>query len=69
MNTKMFGHIPIPAMVLSAAILCAAQEKTPPPGSIIIKGVRSKERLLDESALFLHRMVKQLPGKNYVLRT
>ncbi|MBI5115954.1 response regulator, partial [Candidatus Poribacteria bacterium] len=29
--------------------------------SIIIKGVRSEERLLDESSLFLHRMVDKLP--------
>jgi len=29
--------------------------------SIIIKGVQSPERLLDETALFLHRVVTQLP--------
>ena len=29
--------------------------------SIIIKGVHSEERLLDETALFLHRMVEKLP--------
>ncbi len=29
--------------------------------SIIIKGVRSEERLLDETALFLHRVVDDLP--------
>ncbi len=29
--------------------------------SIIIKGVKSEERLLDESSLFLHRMVEKLP--------
>lgn len=29
--------------------------------SIIIKGVQSQERLLDETALFLHRVVKELP--------
>ena len=29
--------------------------------SIVIKGVRSPERLLDETALFLHRVVKKLP--------
>ena len=29
--------------------------------SIIIKGVRSEERLIDETALFLHQMVKTLP--------
>ncbi len=29
--------------------------------SIVIKGVQSEERLLDETALFLHRMVSRLP--------
>ncbi|EMF90119.1 signal transduction four helix bundle sensory module [Leptospira santarosai str. ST188] len=29
--------------------------------SIIIKGIKSEERLLDETALFLHRMIKNLP--------
>ncbi|MBU0763342.1 MAG: response regulator, partial [Bacteroidetes bacterium] len=31
--------------------------------SIIIKGVKSEERLLDESALFLHRVVNNLPER------
>ena len=31
--------------------------------SIIIKGVRSEERLLDETSLFLHRVVENLPEK------
>lgn len=31
--------------------------------SIIIKGVKSEERLLDESALFLHRVVGNMPKK------
>nr|WP_319493958.1 response regulator [uncultured Desulfobacter sp.] len=30
--------------------------------SIIIKGVKSEERLLDETSLFLHRMIKDLPA-------
>ena len=29
--------------------------------SIIIKDVRSQERLIDEVALFLHRVVQELP--------
>ena len=29
--------------------------------SIIIKGVRSEERLLDEAALFLHRLIDKMP--------
>ena len=31
--------------------------------SIIIKGVKSEERLLDEASLFLHRVVSKLPEK------
>ncbi|TAE00277.1 MAG: response regulator [Bacteroidetes bacterium] len=31
--------------------------------SIIIKGVKSEERLLDETALFLHRFAKNMPAK------
>ena len=31
--------------------------------SIIIKGVKSEERLLDEASLFLHRIVSKLPEK------
>jgi CheY-like chemotaxis protein len=31
--------------------------------SIIIKNVRSEERLLDETTLFLHRMVEELPAQ------
>ena len=31
--------------------------------SIIIKGVRSEERLLDEASLFLHRVVAKMPEK------
>jgi len=31
--------------------------------SVIIKGVHSEERLLDETALFLHRVIKELPEK------
>jgi CheY-like chemotaxis protein len=36
--------------------------------SIVLKGVRSPERLLDETALFLHRVVGELPpGKQRML--
>jgi len=31
--------------------------------SIIVKGVRSQERLLDETALFLHRVIDNLPAR------
>jgi CheY-like chemotaxis protein/signal transduction histidine kinase len=32
-------------------------------GSIIVKGVKSEERLLDETALFLHRIIDNMPEK------
>ena len=32
--------------------------------SIVVKGVESPERLLDETALFLHRVVADLPRRN-----
>jgi len=31
--------------------------------SIVVKGVESPERLLDETSLFLHRIITQLPGE------
>jgi len=37
------------------------EELTKYTQSIIIKGVRSEERLLDETTLFLHRIVRDLP--------
>ena len=36
---------------------------------IIIKGVRSEERLLDETSLFLHRMVKKMPEEKQKMIT
>jgi len=35
--------------------------------SIIIKGVRSEERLLDEATLFLHRVVQDLPQQQQTI--
>lgn len=35
--------------------------------SIIIKGIKSEERLLDETALFLHRTISQLPESKQVI--
>ncbi len=32
--------------------------------SVVVKGVESPERLLDETALFLHRVVADLPRKS-----
>src|SRR5258708_17308428 len=31
--------------------------------SIVVKGVESPERLLDETSLFLHRVITELPGE------
>src|SRR6202012_4202132 len=31
--------------------------------SVVVKGVESPERLLDETALFLHRVVAELPAE------
>ncbi len=36
-------------------------------GTIIVKGVRSEERLLDETALFLHRTVRNLPPHKRII--
>lgn len=35
--------------------------------TVIIKGVKSEERLLDETALFLHRMVDKMPEKQQAI--
>jgi CheY-like chemotaxis protein len=35
--------------------------------SVVVKGVESPERLLDETALFLHRVVSDLPAEKQVL--
>ncbi len=57
------GMPPIPVIVYTGKELTKREEtqlkKT--AESIIIKGVRSPERLLDETALFLHRIQSQLP--------
>ena len=37
--------------------------------SIIVKGVRSEDRLLDETALFLHRVVDDMPQENQKMLT
>ena len=37
--------------------------------SIILKDARSKERLLDESSLFLHRVIEKMPEKNQKIIT
>ena len=52
-----------PVIVYTGRELTRDEERTlrAHADSIIIKGVRSEERLIDETALFLHQMVKALP--------
>ncbi len=35
--------------------------------SVVVKGVESPERLLDETALFLHRVVADLPAEKQTM--
>jgi CheY-like chemotaxis protein/HAMP domain-containing protein len=55
----------VPIIVYTGRDLTAAEEKelNRYAESIIIKGVKSPERLLDESALFLHRVEANLPAE------
>jgi CheY-like chemotaxis protein/signal transduction histidine kinase/HAMP domain-containing protein len=55
----------VPIIVYTGRDLTAAEEKelNRYAESIIIKGVKSPERLLDESALFLHRIEANLPAE------
>jgi CheY-like chemotaxis protein/signal transduction histidine kinase/HAMP domain-containing protein len=55
-------HLP-PVIVHTARDLTEQEERNlrERAESIVIKGVRSQERLLDEVSLFLHRTVKDLP--------
>ncbi|MFH1157209.1 MAG: response regulator [Pseudomonadota bacterium] len=52
-----------PVVVYTGKELTAEEEKElrKYSESIIIKGARSEERLLDETSLFLHRMVEKMP--------
>ncbi|HXP01203.1 MAG TPA: response regulator [Luteibacter sp.] len=52
-----------PAIVYTGRVLSAAEEERLRrySSSIIIKGARSPERLLDEVSLFLHRVIADLP--------
>ncbi|MBT3381246.1 MAG: response regulator [Lentisphaerae bacterium] len=59
-----------PAIVYTGRELTREEEKElhEHAESIIVKGVRSEERLLDEVSLFLHRVVGQLPkGKRQMI--
>ena len=58
-------HIP-PIIVYTGRDLSKEEEKTIMQfaESIIIKGVKSEERLIDETALFLHRVVDKYVGRS-----
>jgi CheY-like chemotaxis protein len=53
----------IPIVVFTGRELCAEEETElrRRARSIVLKGVQSPERLLDETALFLHRDISKLP--------
>lgn len=61
-------HIP-PVIVYTGRELTRDEERDlrGHADSIIIKGVKSEERLIDETALFLHQMVKTLPPRKQEL--
>jgi signal transduction histidine kinase/CheY-like chemotaxis protein/HAMP domain-containing protein len=59
--------IPVPPVVIYTARELTMNEEESireRAESIVIKDVRSQERLLDEVSLFLHRVVSQMPEKN-----
>ncbi len=60
---KRYGHRAPPIIVYTSKELTRAEETElrKVSESIIIKDVRSPERLLDETALFLHRVQSKLP--------
>ncbi|MDQ8697349.1 HAMP domain-containing protein [Hyphomicrobium sp. LHD-15] len=55
----------VPVVVFTGRELSAEEESklTSMARSIVVKGVESPERLLDETALFLHRVVTELPAE------
>ncbi|MGH8666922.1 MAG: response regulator, partial [Burkholderiales bacterium] len=54
----------VPIVVFTGRSLSADEERTlrKMAKSIVLKGVQSPERLLDETALFLHRVIPDLPA-------
>ncbi|MEE4357161.1 MAG: response regulator [Desulfococcaceae bacterium] len=60
-KNKKFAHIPV--IIYTGKDISKDEEKKLQKyaDSIIIKGVRSPERLLDETSLFLHRVESELP--------
>jgi CheY-like chemotaxis protein/HAMP domain-containing protein len=63
-NTDRLNHLPV--IVYTGRELTAAERATleDDARSIIVKNAGSKERLLDETALFLHRVEADLPEAN-----
>jgi CheY-like chemotaxis protein len=60
-------HIPLPSIIIHTVRELTVEEELALRNyadSIIIKDVRSQERLIDEVALFLHRVVRDLPEEN-----
>src|SRR2546430_14071114 len=55
----------VPVVVFTGRELSAEEDVWlhPRAGSIVVKGVESPERLLDETALFLHRVITDLPSE------
>jgi CheY-like chemotaxis protein len=62
-NDEAIGHVPI--IVFTGKALSPKEETRlrRVTESIIIKGVKSMERLLDETTLFLHQVVEELPER------
>ena len=60
-DDRQLGHIPV--VVFTGRELTAEEETRlhSIARSVVVKGVESPERLLDETALFLHRLVSDLP--------
>jgi CheY-like chemotaxis protein len=60
-DDRQLGHIPV--VVFTGRELTAEEETRlhSIARSVVVKGVESPERLLDETALFLHRLVSKLP--------
>jgi DNA-binding response OmpR family regulator len=60
------NNIPIPNVIIHTARELMAdelKELNKFSDSIVIKGIKSEERLMDEVTLFLHQVVNKLPKK------
>lgn len=66
------GNIKIPPVIIYTGKEITKEENNELQkytNSIIIKGVKSEERLLDETSLFLHRVVDKMPQKQKKMLT